>query len=155
MYSTVLLLPKYSTVTANTIPGFTRNSAPLWARGQDAFLVSKGREFKPTSRTQWNYVKATQSFTVQQYGTYRNPYSCFHVYPHVLLNIKWPLWLHKTGMILHFTVTVVTRPWGLVSFEQGFLSNLVQRTTLNFPERAGSLPAPELFWKGTQFQIKT
>ena len=26
-------------VTSNTIPGFTRISTPLWARGQDAFLV--------------------------------------------------------------------------------------------------------------------
>ena len=26
-------------VTANTRGGFMRNSAPLWARGQDAFLV--------------------------------------------------------------------------------------------------------------------
>ena len=31
-----------SNVTANTIPGFTRNSAPLWARGQDVFLVIYG-----------------------------------------------------------------------------------------------------------------
>ena len=29
-------------VTANTIPGFTRISAPLWARGQDAFFVILG-----------------------------------------------------------------------------------------------------------------
>ena len=27
---------------ANTIPGFMRNSAPFWARGQDAFLVIAG-----------------------------------------------------------------------------------------------------------------
>ena len=31
-----------SNVTANTIPGFTRNSAPFWARGEDAFLVIYG-----------------------------------------------------------------------------------------------------------------
>ena len=50
---------------ANTIPGFTRSSAPLWARGHDAFLViySKGREFKPISHTQWKYVKALETFT--------------------------------------------------------------------------------------------
>ena len=30
---------KLDSVTANTRGGFTRNSAPLWARGQDAFLV--------------------------------------------------------------------------------------------------------------------
>ena len=54
-----------SNVTANTIPGFTRNSPPLWARGQDAFLVIYGvRVQVPTSCTQWNYVKALQSFTV-------------------------------------------------------------------------------------------
>ena len=29
----------FLTVTANTRGGFTRNSALLWARGQDAFLV--------------------------------------------------------------------------------------------------------------------
>ena len=32
-------LIKKGGVTANTRGGFTRNSAPLWARGQDAFLV--------------------------------------------------------------------------------------------------------------------
>ena len=32
----------FGIVTANTIPGFTRNSPPLWARGQDAFLVIYG-----------------------------------------------------------------------------------------------------------------
>ena len=31
-----------SNVTANTCGGFKRNSAPLWARGQDAFLVIRG-----------------------------------------------------------------------------------------------------------------
>ena len=31
-----------SNVTANTRGGFTRNSAPLWVRGQDAFLVIRG-----------------------------------------------------------------------------------------------------------------
>ena len=30
---------KYGVVTANTRGGETRNSAPLWARGHDAFLV--------------------------------------------------------------------------------------------------------------------
>ena len=30
---------KYGVVTANTRGGETRNSAPLWARGQDTFLV--------------------------------------------------------------------------------------------------------------------
>ena len=28
--------------TANTVPGFLRNSAPVWARGQDSFLVILG-----------------------------------------------------------------------------------------------------------------
>ena len=30
---------KGKVVTANTRGGVTRNSAPLWARGQDAFLI--------------------------------------------------------------------------------------------------------------------
>ena len=39
-------------VTANTTPGFTRNSAPLWARGQDAFLVIQGSRVQAQPATQ-------------------------------------------------------------------------------------------------------
>ena len=35
-----------SNVTANTRGGFTRNSAPLWARGQDAVLVIRRSQCK-------------------------------------------------------------------------------------------------------------
>ena len=37
-----LKVEKVGGVTANTIPEFTINSAPLWARGQDAFLIILG-----------------------------------------------------------------------------------------------------------------
>ena len=42
---------KYYIVTANTRGGFMRNSALLWARGQDAFLVIRGTRdrFWPTA----------------------------------------------------------------------------------------------------------
>ena len=40
----MLLIGNTAPVTANTIPGFTRNSAPLWVRGQDAFLVIYGAQ---------------------------------------------------------------------------------------------------------------
>ena len=42
-----------SNVTANTRGGFTRNSAPLWARGQDAFLVILGPRVQAQPVTLW------------------------------------------------------------------------------------------------------
>ena len=45
-----------SNVTANTRGGFTRNSAPLWARGQDAFLVIRGT-WDRSRPTQYLHVK--------------------------------------------------------------------------------------------------
>ena len=51
-------------VTANTRGRFTRNSAPLWVRGQDAFLVIREIDLGPR---QYLHVKLSgfkrQSFT--------------------------------------------------------------------------------------------
>ena len=44
-------------VTANTIPGFTRNSAPLWVSGQDAFLVIRRSRDRAQLATQWLFVR--------------------------------------------------------------------------------------------------
>ena len=48
---------------ANTTPGFTRNSAPLWARGQDTFLVIQGSQVQAQPVAQECYVKALETFT--------------------------------------------------------------------------------------------
>ena len=49
-------------------PGFTRNSAPLWARGQDAFLVIRGSRVQAQLATQECYVKALETFTFVKRG---------------------------------------------------------------------------------------
>ena len=43
----------YDTVTVNTIPGFMRNSAPLWVSGQDASLVILGLQVQAQPMTLW------------------------------------------------------------------------------------------------------
>ena len=40
-------------VTANTIPGFIRNSAPLWAKCQDAFRIILGPRVQAQPVTLW------------------------------------------------------------------------------------------------------
>ena len=69
-------LGNVTVVTANTRGRFTRNSAPLWARGQDAFLVIRGTRdrFRPTAMFAFkvdlsSFQIQRQSFTVVGTGT--------------------------------------------------------------------------------------
>ena len=52
-----------SDVTANTRGGFLRTSAPLWARGQDAFLVIRGTpdQSRPTAM----FVRKADEYPLQ------------------------------------------------------------------------------------------
>ena len=47
----------YRTVTLNTILEFTKNSAPLWVSGQDAYLVFRRSRDRAQLATQWLFIR--------------------------------------------------------------------------------------------------
>ena len=74
----------------NITPGLTRNSAPLWARGQDAFLVIRGSRVRSqpltivceprcATKLKFNYLKKSKnnSLTVQIFCNLKN-HPTFH-----------------------------------------------------------------------------